>query len=157
MSVPGIGVVTALTFRHTIDDPSRFSSAAQVGAYLGLTPRRKQFGELDRNGKISRWGDRLLRSYLYEAASVLLHRTKRWSGLKAWGMRLAKRIGMKRKERKRRSRARARSRSSLHCIWVDGTTFEWGHAKSRLTPDPADANGSPARLNGLAMSPPGRW
>ena len=39
MNVPGIGVVTALTFRHTIDDPSRFSSAAQVGAYLGLTPR----------------------------------------------------------------------------------------------------------------------
>lgn len=41
MTVPGIGVVTALTFRHTIDDPSRFRSATSVGAYLGLTPRRK--------------------------------------------------------------------------------------------------------------------
>ena len=47
MSVPGVGVVTALTFRHTIDDPSRFSSASKVGAYLGLTPRRKQSGETD--------------------------------------------------------------------------------------------------------------
>ena len=125
-SVPGIGVVTALTFRPTIDDPSRFSSAAQVGAYLGLTPRRKQSGELDRNGKISRWGDRLLRSYLYEAASVLLHRTKRWSALKAWGMRLAKRIGMK----KTKVAIARKIAVILHCIWVDGTTFEWGQAKA---------------------------
>ena len=126
MSVPGIGVVTALTFRHTIDDPSRFTSAAQVGAYLGLTPRRRQSGELDWNGKISRWGDRLLRSYLYEAASVLLHRTKRWSRLKAWGMRLAKRIGMK----KAKVAIARKLAVILHCIWLDGTTFEWGQAKA---------------------------
>ena len=142
MSVPGIGVVTALTFRHTIDDPSRFGSAAQVGAYLGLTPRRKQSGELDRNGKISRWGDRLLRTYLYEAASVLLHRTKRWSALKAWGLRLAKRIGMK----KAKVAIARKIAVILHCIWVDGTTFEWGHAK---VTDPSRCHGSPARLAGL--------
>jgi hypothetical protein len=87
--------VTALTFRHTIDDPSRFRSASTVGAYLGLTPRRNQSGETDTNGKISRWGDRLLRTYLFEAATVLLYRTKKWSCLKAWGMKLAKRIAMK--------------------------------------------------------------
>jgi transposase len=94
MTVPGVGVVTALTFRHTIDDPSRFRSASAVGAYLGLTPRRNQSGETDTNGKISRWGDRLLRTYLFEAATVLLYRTKKWSSLKAWGLRLAKRIGL---------------------------------------------------------------
>ncbi|WP_291654747.1 transposase [Bosea sp. (in: a-proteobacteria)] len=53
MSVPGVGVITALTFRHTIDDPSRFHSANDVGAYLGLTPRRKQSGETDVN--LRRW------------------------------------------------------------------------------------------------------
>jgi transposase len=95
MTVPGIGVVTALTFRHTIDDPSCFRNAIYVGAYLGLTPRRKQSGETDTVGQVSRWGDRLLRTYLFEAASVLLHRTKRWCALKAWGLRLAKRNGMK--------------------------------------------------------------
>ncbi len=47
MTFPGVGVVTALTFRHTIDDPSRFRSASTVGAYLGLTPRRSQSGETD--------------------------------------------------------------------------------------------------------------
>jgi transposase len=55
MTVPGVGVVTALTFRHTIDDPSRFRSASTVGAYLGLTPRRNESGETYTSGKISRW------------------------------------------------------------------------------------------------------
>ena len=122
MTVPGIGVVTALTFRHTIDDPSRFRSAATVGAYLGLTPRRKQSGEMDTTGHVSRWGDRLLRTYLFEAASVLHHRTKRWCALKAWGLRLAKRNGMK----KAQVAVARKLAVILHCIWVDGASFEWG-------------------------------
>ena len=125
MTVPGVGVVTALTFRHTIDDPSRFRSASTVGAYLGLTPRRNQSGETDTSGKISRWGDRLLRTYLYEAATVLLYRTKKWSSLKAWGMKLAKRIGMK----KAKVAIARKIAIILHCIWIDGTSFDWGHAK----------------------------
>ncbi len=126
MSVPGVGVVTALTFRHTIDDPSQFSSASKVGAYLGLTPRRKQSGETDITGKISRWGDRLLRTYLFEAASVLVHRTKKWSTLKAWGVRLIKRIGMK----KAKVAIARKIAVILHCIWVDRTAFEWGQPKA---------------------------
>jgi transposase len=126
MTVPGVGVVTALTFRHTIDDPSRFHSASSVGAYLGLTPRRNQSGETDTNGKISRWGDGLLRTYLFEAATVLLYRTKKWSSLKAWGMKLAKRIGMK----KAKVAIARKIAVILHCIWVDGTSFECGTAKA---------------------------
>ena len=122
MTVPGVGVVTALTFRHTIDDPSRFRSAQAVGAYLGLTPRRKQSGELDLTGRVSKWGDRLLRSYLFEAASVLVHRTKRWSTLRAWGLRLMKRIGVK----KAKVAIARKIAVILHCIWTDGTEFEWG-------------------------------
>jgi transposase len=125
MTVPGVGVITALAFRHTIDDPSRFRSASLVGAYLGLTPRRKQSGETDTSGKVSRWGDRLLRTYLFEAATVLLYRTKKWSSLKAWGMKLAKRIGMK----KAKVAIARKIAVILHCIWVDGTSFDWGHAK----------------------------
>ncbi len=121
MTVPGIGVVTALTFRHTIDDPSRFRSATTVGAYLGLIPRRKQSWETDTTGHVSRWGDRLLRTYLFEAANVLLHRIKRWCALKAWGLRLAKRNGMK----KAQVAVARKLAVILHCIWVDGTSFEW--------------------------------
>jgi transposase len=128
MTVPGIGVVTALAFRHTIDDPSRFRSAASVGAYLGLTPRRKQSGELDLTGRISRWGDRFLRSYLFEAASVLIHRTKRWSPLQAWGLRLVKRIGLK----KAKVAIARKMAIVLHCIWSDGTEFDWGKQPGML-------------------------
>ena len=126
MTVPGVGMITALTFRHTIDDPSRFRSASSVGAYLGLTPRRNQSGETDTKGRISRWGDRLLRTYLFEGASVLLHRTKKWSTLKAWGMKLAKRIGMQ----KAKVAIARKIAVILHCIWVDGTSFEWSQAKA---------------------------
>jgi transposase len=126
MSVPGVGVVTALAFRHTIDDPTRFRSAQTVGAYLGSTPRRKQSGEQDYNGRISKWGDRLLRTYLFEAASVLLHRTQRWSALKAWGVRLMKRVGAK----KAKVAVARKIAVILHCIWTDGTSFEWGTEKT---------------------------
>ncbi|WP_424135260.1 IS110 family transposase [Roseomonas chloroacetimidivorans] len=126
MSVPGVGVVTALTFRHTIDDPTRFRSGGSVGAYVGLTPRRKQSGEQDYNGRISKWGDRLLRAYLFEAASVLLHRTQRWCSLKAWGTRLMKRIGAK----KAKVAVARKIAVILHCIWTDGTSFEWGQQKA---------------------------
>jgi transposase len=121
MTVPGIGVVTALTYRHTIDEPSRFRSAQTVGAYLGLTPRRKQSGELDLTGRVSKWGDRLLRSYLFEAATVILHRTKRWSALKAWGTQLVKRVGLK----KAKVALARKLAIILHCIWTDGTVFQW--------------------------------
>jgi transposase len=126
MSVPGVGVVTALTFRHTIDDPTRFRSAQTVGAYLGLTPRRKQSGEQDYNGRISKWGDRLLRTYLFEAACVLLHRTQRYSALKAWGTRLMKRVGAK----KAKVAVARKIAVILHCIRTDGTSFEWGAPKA---------------------------
>ena len=147
MTVPGVGVVTALTFRHTIDDPSRFRSASSVGAYLGLTPRRNQSGETDTNGKISRWGDGLLRSYLFEAATVLLYRTKKWSSLKAWGMKLAKRIGMK----KAKVAIARKIAVILHCIWVDGTSLRVGHRQSRRD---RNLNSVPGRFSGPAMS---RW
>ena len=126
MTIPGVGVVTTLTFRHTIDDPSRFRSASSMSAYLGLTPRRNQSGETDINGKISRWGDRLLRTYLFEAATVLLYGTKKWSSLKAWGMKLAKRIGMN----KAKVAIVRKIAVIFHCVWVDGTSFDWGQAKT---------------------------
>jgi transposase len=43
-------------------NPARFHSASSVGAYLGLTPRRAQSAETDTSGRISRWGDGLLRA-----------------------------------------------------------------------------------------------
>ena len=72
MTAPGVGAITALCFLATIDDPTRFNRSRSVGAYVGLTTRRYASGEIDRTGRISKCGDKMLRSYLYEAANVLL-------------------------------------------------------------------------------------
>jgi len=121
MTVPGVGPVVALAYMSAIDDPKRFDHARDVGAYLGLTPQRYQSGELDLTGRISKCGDGFVRTCLYEAAGVLLTQTKRWSPLKAWGVRLMKRIGAK----KAKVAVARKLAVILHCIWTDGTDFWW--------------------------------
>jgi transposase len=121
MTVPGVGPITALAYVTAIDDPGRFRKGRSVGAYLGLTPRRYQSGEVDRAGRISKCGDGLVRTLLFEAAGVLLTRVQRMSPLKAWGLRLAKRIGAK----KAKVAVARKLAVILHCMWVDGTEFRW--------------------------------
>ena len=126
MTVPGIGAMTALAFKAAIDDPKRFTSSTKVGPYLGLTPRQYQSGESEWIGGIGKTNDPLLRSYLYEAAGVLMTRVRRSCPLKMWALRLAKRIGWK-----RASIAVARKLAViLHAIWRDGTEFAWAEPKS---------------------------
>jgi len=121
MTVPGIGPITALAFHTVIDDPSRFRRSRSVGAYVGLTPRRYASGEVDWSGRISKCGDRMLRTYLFEAAGVLLTRVPQWCKLKAWGHRLWKRVGFKKAKI-----AMARKLAViLHRMWRDGTDFMW--------------------------------
>lgn len=71
----------------------RIGTAVVPRRYLELTPARHQLGEIDRTGGISRPGDRLLRTYLFEAAASLLVRVRQASALKAWGRALMKRMG----------------------------------------------------------------
>lgn len=120
-SVPGIGPITAVAFVSTIDDPTRFRNSRNVGAYFGLTPKRYQSGEVDNQGRITKWGDTLVRSYLYEAANVLLLRTKKWSALKAWGVRLAKRSGMS----KARVAVARKLAVIMHRMLITGEAFRW--------------------------------
>ena len=68
MSVPGVGPITALSVASAFDDASRFKRSSSAGAYLGLTPRRYESGEMNRNGGISKHGDKMTRKHLYEAA-----------------------------------------------------------------------------------------
>lgn len=95
MTIPGIGPISALKYLVEINDPRRFKKSRSVGAYIGLTPRQYASGETQKPGKISKCGSKDLRSLLVEAAIVLLTRTRSWSQLKAWGLRLLKRTGLK--------------------------------------------------------------
>ncbi len=119
MTVQGVGPFTALAFPATIDRPDRFRRSRDVGAHLGLTPRRYQSGETDVQGRISRCGDEPARTALYEAAHSLLIRSTKCSALRAWGMNIAKRRGMARA----RVAVARKLAMILHRIWADGTEF----------------------------------
>ncbi len=121
MSVPGVGAVVAVTFKSGVDDPSRFRRSRDVGPHFGLTPRKYQSGEIDVTGSISKVGDRMVRTALYEAASVMLTRTVRMSPLKSWAMAVARRRGAK----KARVALARKLGVVLHRMWVDGTSFRW--------------------------------
>jgi transposase len=121
MTVPGVGPLTALAFRATVDQPARFRRSRDVGAHLGLTPRRYQSGETDMQGRISRCGDELARTALYEAAHSLLVRATKWSALRAWGLQVAKRRGMARA----RVAVARKLAVILHRMWSDGSEFRW--------------------------------
>lgn len=122
MSVPGVGPITALAFRATIDRPERFKRSRDVGAHLGLTPGRYQSGETDIQGRISRCGDELARTALYEAAHTLLVRSRKWSSLRAWGLKIAKHRGMARA----RVAVARKLAVILHRMWSDASEFRFG-------------------------------
>jgi transposase len=128
MSVPGVGAIVAITFKSGVDDPARFRRSRDVGPHFGLTPRKYQSGELDVTGSITKVGDRMVRTALYEAASVMLTRTVRFSVLKAWAMAVARRRGTK----KAKVALARKIGVILHRMWVDGTTFRWSHQEPAI-------------------------
>lgn len=128
MSVPGVGAIVAITFKSGVDDPTRFKHSRDVGPHFGLTPKKYQSGELDVTGAVTKRGDRMVRTALYEAASVMLTRTVRFSSLKAWGMAVARRRGTK----KARVALARKLGVILHRMWVDGTSFRWSNGETAI-------------------------
>lgn len=121
MSVPGVGPVTALAFVATIDDPQRFAKSRAVGAYVGLTSRRWKSGEMDYAGRISKHGDAMLRSLLYEAANSMLTVVRKAHPLKDWARRVKKRTS-----HKKACVALARKLAViLHRMLITGELFRW--------------------------------
>jgi transposase len=119
MTAPGVGAITALTYVGTVEDPGLFKGSRAVGAWLGLTPSRYQSGEIDVSGRISRRGDPLLRTYLYEAANQVLTRSRADSALKRWGLTLKAKVG----HRKAVVAVARKLAVILHAMWAKGEAF----------------------------------
>jgi transposase len=120
MSMPSVGPIVALTVASAIDDPTRFTSSKSVGAHFGMTPKKYQSGETDITGRISKIGDKGVRTASYQAAHVMLTRpVKGCSALKSWAMKLAKRAGMK----KAKVALARKLVVIMHRMLADGTTF----------------------------------
>lgn len=120
MTVPGVGPLVSLTFVSAIDDAGRFSSSRTVGAHFGLTQRKYQSGETDITGRISKCGDRQVRTALYEAANTILTRPVKGSKLKSWAAKIALRSGMK----KAKVALARKLAVVMHRMLVDGTCFD---------------------------------
>jgi transposase len=119
MTIPGVGAITAVTFLTTIDNLACFHRSRDAGAHLGLTPKKYASGETDRNGGISKRGDAAMRAVLYQSALALLTRSKRYSGIRVWGLGIAKGF-------RRAAVAVARKLAvMMHRIWADGTEYRW--------------------------------
>ena len=143
MTIPGVGQLTALAFVAAIDDPSRIRRSRDVGAYLGLVPKRYQSGEVDYVGGISKCGDRRVRTLLYEAANVMLTRYKGQLKLKDWAFAIARRSTM----RKARVALARRLAIIMHAMLRDGTEFArrrpaiHGDRRPHRAPARSDARG----------------
>ncbi len=132
MTMPGVGPVTALTFVTAVDDPTRFRRTRDIGAWAGLTPKRSQSGERDVSGGITRTGDVALRTALFQAATVMLHASRKMNWPKSWALRIATRRGGK-----RATTALARRMAMvLLRMWRDGTEFRFTREPA-MAPDPA--------------------
>ena len=129
MTAPGVGPITAVAFAATIDDAGRFAKSRAVGAYLGLSARRRQSGEMDYSGRISKQGDKLLRALLYGAATSALTRVRRAHPLKDWARKLKRRTS-----HKKACVALARKLAIvLHRMWISGEDFAWPQDKRKET------------------------
>ena len=126
MTVPGVGPIVSLSFVTAVDNPKRFRHLCDVGAYFGLTPKQEQSGEINKMGSVSRRGDTMTRTHLVQAATVLLTSCKKWCSLKAWGIKILKKHGL------RNARvAVARKLAILLCsLWLQEKDFCWTTAAS---------------------------
>ena len=121
--ITGVGALTSLAFVLTIEAPNRFKRARDVGSYLGLVPKRDQSGEMDKELRISKAGDRYLRTLLVNAAHYVLGPFGPDCELKRHGLKLAERGGARAKKKAVIAIARKLSVLML-TLWKNKSTYE---------------------------------
>jgi len=121
--VKGVGTQIALTYVLTIEDPYRFEKSREVGCFLGLKPGRRNSGNSEPQKKISKEGDRYLRTMMVQGAHYILGPFGEDSDLRRWGLKLAERGGKNAKKRAVVAVARKLA-VLLHRLWVGGEVYE---------------------------------
>ncbi|MGH8574296.1 MAG: IS110 family transposase, partial [Gammaproteobacteria bacterium] len=119
----GVGLLTALCYVLTLEDPGRFRHSRAVGPYLGLCPRRDQSGGRDAQWRITKRGDAMLRRLLVSGAQYILGPFGPDTDLRRWGLRLAARGGKNAKKRAVVAVARKLA-TLLHRLWVSGAVYQ---------------------------------
>ena len=121
--IPGVGPITALSFVLTIEDPLRFIKSRQVGAYLGLTPKQDQSGEIDKQLRITKAGNTYLRKLLVGSAQYILGPFGPECNLRRHGLLIGARGGKNAKKRAAVAVARKLA-VLLHRLWVTKDKYQ---------------------------------
>jgi transposase len=119
----GVGALTALAYVLILEDPNRFRNSRLAGSYIGLRPKRGQSGAKDPELRITKTGDRMLRSLLVGSAQYILGPFGEDSDLRRWGLKLAARGGKSAKNKAVVAVARKLA-VLLHHLWVTGDDYE---------------------------------
>lgn len=126
-TIPGVGTLTAFSFKVCLGDPKRFSKSRTVGAYFGMTPRQYSSGETQRMGRVSKCGSSEVRFLLNEAATVMMYRTKSWCRPKAWGLKIKRKKG-----HKKATMAVGRKLCTImHRMLITREAFEYGEPQEK--------------------------
>jgi transposase len=145
-SIPGVGPITALAFSLILETPDNFPKTRDVGAYVGLIPRRDQSGQHDPQLRMARTGNPLLRQFLTQCAQHTLSSRGQDSELRRWGMGIAERGG--KLNRKRAVSAVSRKLAVMMlAMWKNNATFR---------PFPAAAEDTQEAPAAAATLPPSR-
>jgi transposase len=120
--VSGVGPLTALAYVLTLEEPGRFDKSRSVGAYVGLTPKRDQSGQTDKQLHISRAGNHYLRQLLVTSSHYILGPFGPDTDLRRYGLRIAERGGKNAKKRAAVAVARKLS-VLLHRLWKTGANY----------------------------------
>ena len=129
--VPGVGPVTSMGFVLSLEDPARFKKSRSVGAYLGLTARRDQSGQTDKQLRITKAGDEYVRRLLVGCSHYILGVFGPDCDLRRFGLRLAARGGKNAKRRAIVAVARKLG-VMLHRLWVTGAEYDPDFLKNRV-------------------------
>lgn len=119
MDIPGVGPLCALTFYAVVSDPNRFSRSADVGSYLGLTPRVDQSGLMLKRGGISKMGNTAARTLLVSSSGLFMRSAGADTGLGAWALAVEQRRGL----RKARIALARKLSIMMLSMWKSGQSY----------------------------------
>ena len=123
--VGGVGPIISLYFVLKVGNPGRFQRTRDIGAFLGLCPKRDQSGETDKQLRISKCGDQYLRRLLVSAAQYILGPFGAASALREHGLRLAREGGTAKTKKRAVVAVRTKARRILLItLWKSREPYE---------------------------------
>jgi len=120
--ITGVGELTALAFVLMVGNPNRFGNGSRVARFFGITPKRDQSGEVDKQLGITKEGNGLMRRLLVQCANYVMSRGPDCE-LRRFGERIAARGG-KIAKRKAKVAVARKITKLMFSLWLTGEVYD---------------------------------